>query len=517
MRHWLKFAALIAAPVLANAAGAPASSTATAPPTDLVARGQYLANAGDCIACHTAKGGKTLAGGLYMNTPFGPISTPNITPDKATGIGSWTDDQFYRVMHEGIGHQGEYLYPVMPFPWYTIVTRDDVMAIRAYLNTQPAVHKERLPNKFRFPYNIRESLLAWRKVFFKPETFTPDPKQSDEVNRGAYLVNGLAHCGECHNSRPVAGTSKWREALQGGVIDNWYAPNITSDIRDGIGAWSNTDIATFLKTGAAPGKGVALGPMAETVHSLSHLTDGDLLAIAAYLKTTPPKATDQDEKMQLFAGKDARGAGTYLNYCASCHGVDGNGLKGVIPALAGNGAVTAKGPENVINVVLGGLEAHERNAPMLAIGAGMTDEEVADVANYVRQTWNNAAPPTAMPGMVGNLRASTNTLMNGAPKSSCPAVAESALATALASNRAGLKTQLASVTEANMPQLTGQLVNKARTAAPGTSQAELVNGLTSGYCSVVRADKSLDWNQRALLLGHFAELAYMAASGHPVR
>ena len=501
---------------LATLAGAPAVFAAGDPSTDLVARGEYLAHAGDCIACHTAKGGKPLAGGLYMNTPFGAISTPNITPDKTTGIGAWTDAQFYRAVHDGIGHQGEYLYPVMPFPWYTIVTRDDVMAIRAWLATQPAVKQPRPPNKLRFPYSIRESLLGWRQVFFKPTPYQPDPAQSAEVNRGAYLVNGLAHCGECHNARPVAGTSKWKEALQGGVIDNWYAPNITSDVRDGIGGWSNTDIATFLKTGAAPGKGVALGPMAETVHSLSYLQDADLLAIAAYLKTTPPKA-DVDRKHALYAGQGARGGDTYLNFCASCHGVDGKGLTAVIPALDGSGAVTSKGPQNVINVVLGGLQAREKYAPMLAIGAGMTDEEVADVANYVRQNWGNAAPATAQPGMVAQLRASTDTVMTAAPRTACPAVGLPTLAQAIGADRSGLRSRLAGLTEANMPQQSVQIVASARAAAPAAGQADLVNGLTAAYCRIVRDDKTLEPNQKALQLGHFSEMAYMAASGHPVR
>ena len=492
-----------------------AGIAADADRSELVTRGAYLTNAGDCIACHTAKGGKPLAGGLYMNTPFGAISTPNITPDKATGIGAWTDEQFYRAMHDGIGHKGEYLYPVMPFPWYASVTREDVMAIRAYLNTQPAVSQARPPNKLSFPYSIRESLLAWRQVFFKPVTFTPDPNQSPEVNRGSYLVNGLAHCGECHNSRPVAGTSKWRESLQGGVVDNWYAPNITSDPRDGIGAWRNEEIATFLKTGAAPGKGIALGPMAETVHSLSHLTDADLLAIAAYLKATPAKADAPSQQHALYEGRGARGGDTYLSYCASCHGLDGKGLAGVIPSLSGNGAVRAKGPQNVIGAVLGGLPARERYAPMLAIGAGMSDQEVADVTNYVRQNWANAAPATAQAGMVAQLRAATDTPMNAASAASCPRVTTAPLAAALRDDRRGIRTQLASITEADMPARSGTLVTDARAVAPSATPADLVNGLTAAYCGVLQADASLDRNTRALRLGHFSELAYAAASGHP--
>ena len=506
------FAALV---VLAVAASS-AARAADVPKSDLVARGEYLAHAGDCIACHTAKGGQLLAGGLSVETPYGPISAPNITPDKATGIGAWTDEQFYRTMHDGLGRHGEYLYPVMPFPWYTIVTRDDVMAIRAYLNAQPAVHNVPPPSKLRFPYNVRASLLAWREVFFKPKDFKPDASQSAEVNRGSYLVNGLAHCGECHNARAVAGTSKYREGLQGGVVDGWYAPNITSDVHSGIGGWSNTDIATYLKTGTAPGKGVAAGPMAETVHSLGYLTDADLLAVAAYLKTTPPKA-DPDKHGDLFAGAGGRGSGAYLNYCASCHGLDGKGLAGAIPALAGNPSVTAKGPGNVIGVVLGGLRARQQYAPMLAIGAGMSDQEVADVTNYVRQNWANAAPGTAAPGMVAKQRASLDTLLNVAPKSSCTAVAMPAPDQKIDPDRYATPAQLAGITDANLPQRTEDLVQRARATAPKAAQAELVNGLTTAYCNVVRADKTLDWNQKALRLGHFSELVYSAASGQRIK
>jgi mono/diheme cytochrome c family protein len=493
----------------------PAGATGTAT-SDLVSRGGYLASAGDCVACHTAPDGKPLAGGLMMNTPFGAISTPNITPDKATGIGSWTDDQFYRVMHEGIGHRGEYLYPVMPFPWYTNVTRDDVMAIRAWLATQPAVSKPRTPNKLSFPFSVRESLLAWRTAFFKTGEFKPDPNQSDEVNRGAYLVNGLTHCGECHNARKVVGASKWEGALKGGVIDSWYAPNITSDVRDGIGAWSNSDIATYLKTGVSPDKGIALGPMAETVHSLSKLNDADLLAIAAYLKTTPATANGEDQKHALFSGPNARGGETYLNHCASCHGVDGKGLAGIIPALDGNGAVTAKGPQNIINVVLGGLEARDRYAPMPAVGSAMSDLEVADVTNYVRQNWGNAALATAQPDMVAALRKSTSTLMNVSPNQACPSIGDPAVASAFDSNRNGLRTQIGALTDANMPERVGPLLARVRTAAGGASQADLINGMSAAYCKALRADTTLDWNQKSVRLGNFSQLVYMAASGHPV-
>ena len=202
-----------------------------------------------------------MRGGLGMSTPFGTIFTPNITPDKATGIGNWTDDQFYRAVHQGIGHGGEYLYPVFPFPWFTKVTHDDVLAIKAYLFSLTPVNAPRKPLKFMFPFNIREALLTWRTAFFKPATFVPDKSKSDEVNRGAYLVEGLGHCGECHNHNNLLGASDWSGKLKGGQIDGWYAPNITSDGKEGVGQWSTDQIVAFLHDGAAPHGGIVLGPM----------------------------------------------------------------------------------------------------------------------------------------------------------------------------------------------------------------------------------------------------------------
>ncbi|MEO7875487.1 MAG: cytochrome c [Dokdonella sp.] len=494
---------------LASTCSALAAPTASA--SALIEKGRYLAQAGDCVACHTKKGGAPLAGGRALDTPFGPLISPNITPDKDTGIGNWSDDDFYRLMHEGIGKQGEYIYPVMPFPWYTIVTRDDALAIKAYLFSIPPVHSPRPENTLSFPFSIRSSLLAWRQAFFKPTDFQGDPQQSEQVNRGSYLVNGLAHCGECHNARPIAGTSRWREPLAGGTIQNWYAPNISSDMRSGIGAWSNGDLVSFLKTGTAPGKGVAVGPMAETVHSLSHLTDGDLAAIAAYLKTTPPVAetAQQSDPAQPFE----RGSRTYLDHCASCHGVDGEGLAGVVPALKDNGAVLAAGPQNVISVVLGGLQANGTLAPMPAIGSAMSDGDVADVTNYVRQAWSQKAPATATNAMAFDLRAQVDGLLNAAPRTGCPPVANAELVKALGT--ATYRTQLSAVTDAGMYQQTGQLVAQLRKSNRAVPDADLINGLTAAYCPIVRADPELDQNAKALKIGRFANYVYMAVAGGP--
>jgi mono/diheme cytochrome c family protein len=478
---------------------------------DLVARGKYLATAGDCAACHTGAGGAPFAGGLALDTPFGALSSPNITPDKATGIGTWTDEQFYRAMHDGKGQHGEFLYPAMPFPWYTNVTREDVLAIKAYLFSLPPVAKPSEKNHLLFPFDIRDSLAAWRAVVFVPGPKKPVPGQSPEVARGAYLVEGLGHCGECHDSRLLAGASKFQKPLQGGKIANWYAPNITSDVHDGIGAWSEDEIARYLKTGGAPGKGIAVGPMAETIKSTSQLTDSDLHAIAAYLKSTPAKESASGGNWG-GGGSTALGAQAYVGNCASCHGLDGRGLHGVIPSLAGNPVVLAAGPQNVVDVVLGGLLARHDGSPMLAIGAGMTDEEVAGVSNYVRQSWGNHSAAAASVDMVHGLRGKIDTPMNPAGVQSCAAMAPDAVARAVADPASGLAARIDAVSEANMAQEVPRIVTDVRTKAHGATSADIVNGLTAAYCHVVAGDPKLDREWRALQLGHFSETVYRQVS-----
>jgi mono/diheme cytochrome c family protein len=476
----------------------------------LIAKGKYLATAGDCVSCHTAPGGQPMAGGLGMDTPFGKIFTPNITPDRDTGIGKMTDAQFYRVMHEGIGGHGQYLYPAMPFPWYTKVTRDDVAAIKAYIFSVPPVHAPDKPNEMAFPFNIREGLLAWRTAFFTEGNFKPDPSKSDQLNRGAYLVQGLGHCGECHNGDNLMGASQAAGRLQGGVIDNWYAPNITGDTLEGVGAWSQADLATFLKTGAAPSSGnsggVALGPMMETIHnSLQYLTDEDIQAIAAYLKAVPGKATYQEQHVAA----SATGADLYLNFCASCHQQNGRGVAGQIPALAGNGAVKAREADNIIRVVLGGLPATKSYAPMPALGAGMSDAQIAAVANYIRTAWGNGAPANAEPGTVGKLRGETHTLMAVNGTKGCPtSTGLPEIDKTVAAPDSPVAAQMKQITDANLLETVDAIIPKVKAAAPHAPTADLVNSLIAAYCPILIADSNMTEPQRAARLGTFSEILY---------
>ena len=488
----------------ASAQAAPDQAT-----TDLVARGKYLADAGDCVACHSKPGGEPFAGGRYLPTPFGPLSTPNITPDNDTGIGKVTDDQFYRIFHAGISETGEHLYPAMPYPWYTKVTRDDVLAIKAYLFTIKPVHSERLPNKMSFPFNLRTGLIAWNEAFFREGTFAPDPAKSAEVNRGAYLVQGLGHCGACHNGRGVLGNGTVAQPLRGGPIQDWYAPNLTSDVHEGIGKYTDEQLVAYLKTGHAEGMGVAGGPMAETIHdSLSKLTDSDLHAMVAYLKSVPAEASYNATQRAAYTGPQPAGRETYLSYCASCHQPNGQGIKGSVASLVGDGAVLAGGPQDVIRVILGGIEAKDTYAPMPAIGTGMTDQEVADVTNYVRQAWDNKAPPNAGPGTVGDLRKSTVKALYGGTTSQCPNIDQPAIAAAVSDPKTGINDQLHAMTQANIQQTIEQILPKIKAAVPDARQADIVNSLTLAYCPVIRQQADIPEPQKVTQLNQFSEQVY---------
>ena len=254
---------------------------------DIVKRGEYLARAGDCIACHTAPEGRTFAGGRAMPTPFGTLYSSNITPDRETGIGKWTAEDFYIAMHRGRFPDGGLIYPAMPFASYTKVTRADSDAIFAYLKSIPPVNQKNREHDLRFPYNNRQLILGWRTLFFSEGEYKPDPSKSAEWNRGAYLVEGLGHCGMCHSPINALGGTSQSDAFKGGLIpmQNWYAPSLTSNREAGLGDWSLKDITDLLKTGVSA-RGVVYGPMAEVVHnSLQYLTDEDTKAMAVYLKS----------------------------------------------------------------------------------------------------------------------------------------------------------------------------------------------------------------------------------------
>jgi mono/diheme cytochrome c family protein len=361
-------------------------------------RGQYLVAAGDCIACHQREGGEPFAGGLGLNTPFGVIYTPNITPDRNTGIGAWTSDQFYRAMHDGKDAQGDDLYPAFPYPWFRRVSREDDDAIFAYLTTVPAVSYTPPKNDLPFPLNFRSLVGAWNMLYLDSHNFQSDPGQSAEWNRGAYLVTGLGHCGGCHTPKNFLGADKSKQELQGGNLDNWIAPDLTGNSRTGLGGWSVDDIAEFLATGRNA-HAAAGGDMADVIsHSTSHMSDADRRAIAVYLKSQP--ASPNVASSAPDAGAMHRGAEIYSDGCASCHLDDGIGQSRLFPPLGKDAMLQQPDPTGLEHLILGGTHvgvSASRPSPlgMPSFAWKLTDQEIADVSTFIRNSWGNQAAPVA--------------------------------------------------------------------------------------------------------------------------
>jgi mono/diheme cytochrome c family protein len=361
-----------------------------------IEHGRYLAVAGDCAGCHTKPGGQDFAGGLPVETPFGNVVASNITPDRDTGVGSWSDDDFIRALTEGIRRDGEHLFPAMPYPYYTKVSRDDLLAIRAFLETVPAAQNEIKADQLPFPLSLRGNMAAWNKINFSPGAFRPVVGKSDEWNRGDYLVEGLMHCSACHTPKNIVGGDKNDERLQGYALQGWFAPDITTEPRRGIGSWSADDLVTYLKTGHNR-FAAATGPMADEVaHSSSKMTDADLHAVATYLKDQP--APDEKSPQPVAAANPAvkMGAAIYADECSACHTPRGAGVANLFPALAGSPAVQSTDPTSAIRVVLAGTQSVATdNAPtapsMPAFAWLLDDNQVAAVLTYVRNSWGNAA------------------------------------------------------------------------------------------------------------------------------
>jgi mono/diheme cytochrome c family protein len=393
MRNLLKIAFAVA---LVFPAG---QALAATDPQDFpqIERGHYLAILGDCTACHTASGGRDFAGGRAIETPFGNIVSPNITPDPDTGIAHMTDDEFVNALTKGTSTGGVHLYPAMPYTYMTKVTREDALAIRAYLNTVPPVRNPVVSNRLPFPLNIRALMIAWNALFFKPGQFQPVAGKSAEWNRGAYLAEGLAHCGMCHTPKNFMGGDRTSHALQGYSLQGWFAPNITNDAYRGLGNWSVDDIALYLKTGHNR-VSAASGPMAEEVMQSSALmTDADLHAIAVYLKDQ--LGQNDDNAAPISAGDPAMkvGAAIFGDECSACHTPNGKGIPSLFPMLNGSPAIQSREATSIIGVILhgarsAGTEGEPTSPAMPAFDRFLTDDQVAAVATYIRNAWGNAAP-----------------------------------------------------------------------------------------------------------------------------
>ncbi len=375
--------------------------------TPQVERGKYLAQAGDCIACHTIPGTRIFSGNRPMPTPFGTLYSPNITPDRETGIGKWNADEFYKMMHTGRGRDGSLLYPAMPFASYTKVTRPDSDAIFAYLKSVPPVRQANKPHELKFPFNNRSLLIGWRTLYFKEGEYQPDKTRSPDWNRGAYLVQGLGHCAMCHTPINALGGSSEAVAFEGGLIpmQNWYAPSLTSNREAGLGDWHTQDIKDLLQTGVS-NRGAVYGPMAEvTYNSLQYLTEDDVRAMAVYLKSLPENDSSvadpgnaplTADSTQMFS----EGKRIYDAQCATCHAADGRGKLPHYPPLANNQSIEMKSAVNPIRMVLnGGYPPGTSKNPMPygmpPFAQSLSDAEVASVVTYIRTAWGNRGAPVS--------------------------------------------------------------------------------------------------------------------------
>jgi mono/diheme cytochrome c family protein len=361
---------------------------------DPIVRGAYLARAGDCIACHTAQGGKPFAGGLGLNTPFGVIVSSNITPDRQYGIGDWTDAQFLRAVKEGVAPHGKLLYPAMPYNLYARVTDRDLLDILAYLKTIPAVAETPPKNRLPFPFNIRQMMFGWNLLFFNPSPFKPDPARSVEWNRGAYLVDGLGHCSACHSGKNFLGGDI--NYLQGYDLEGWHAPEITGNRYLGLGNWSADDIVAYLHTGGNRFS-VAAGSMGEAVtDSTQYMTVADLHAVATYLKSLPGSGRSAPAPLPASDQTMALGHALYQTNCAACHNANGAGVDAMVPSLANSPGVQAPGANNVIRTILVGgrgapTASNPTSAQMPTFAWKLSDADIAAIATYVRNSWGNAA------------------------------------------------------------------------------------------------------------------------------
>ncbi len=403
-RQSIKYSCLMVA-LLAGSFAA-AANAATTEGQQGVLDGKYISTAADCVACHTVKGSAPYAGGYAIDSPMGVIWSTNITPSKQFGIGNYTEAEFARAVREGVARDGHHLYPAMPYTSYGKMTDQDIASLYKYFMTEVApVDTPNKETKLPFPFSIRSSMAVWNMIYGDTKPFVPAGDKSQEINRGNYLVNSLAHCAECHTPRTFLMGQDSAKPLAGSPLGPWYAPNITSDKTAGIGSWSDLELITYLRTGHVAGKAQAAGPMAEAVeHSLQYLTNSDLKSIVVYLKHTQPIGGSDKQARDTF-GAPAQsetalrgnavlnadpGWKVYTATCAACHGAKGEGTS-VYPSLFHNTATGAAYPDNLVSTIVYGVhrtnDGHDIEMPGFGPKASyterLTDQQIADVSNYV--------------------------------------------------------------------------------------------------------------------------------------
>lgn len=417
---WLAAPAANPAPTAATPATPSASSAAQ---VGLIERGQYLARAGNCVACHTARGGASMAGSRRIDTPFGSVFSSNLTPDMATGLGSWTTDDFWQALHHGRSKGGRLLTPAFPYNHTSVITRSDSDALLAWLKSLPPVAQAQPAHTLTWPLGTQAALAVWRSLYFKPTPFKPDPAHTAEWNRGAYLVHGLGHCAACHSTRNRLGASGPVDDLSGGLIPviNWYAPDLTRDAESGLASTPLAKIVQLLRTGHAP-QAQTSGPMAEVVQqSTQHMSPDDLQAMAVYLKSrnspaAPPLPATPPSPIATISPRVAeQGLKIYDRHCAQCHGEQGRGATtaaGLVayPALAGNRAVLLRDPTNLVQMVLYGgygpdSAGHPQPFGMPPAVLDLDDRDISAVLTHLRTQWGNQASEVT-PLQVNRIRAS---------------------------------------------------------------------------------------------------------------
>ncbi|MFL6792013.1 MAG: c-type cytochrome [Bradyrhizobium sp.] len=362
---------------------------------ETIARGKALTIAGDCASCHTTDPARPFAGGKRIDTPFGAIYSPNLTPDRDTGLGSWSDEEFYRALRYGVARDGSRYYPAFPYPNFTKLIRDDILAIRAYLATLTPVHSTPTPPDLRWPLNYRVLMHGWNWLFFEPGILQPDQQKGTEWNRGRYLVEGLAHCGACHTPKNILGADRRTQAFGGGQVAGMFAPRLDAAERSGLKSWSVDDIIEYLQSGRN-GRSHAGELMSEVVlNSTSKMSDADVGAIAVYLKTlpadTPEPVVTAPPRAQMASGEKI-----YRGSCVSCHEVDGSGAPRIYPPLPGNANLQSADPTSTLRIILDGAQSittpRAPNKGSMPAYPKLSDQDIADVATYMRNSWGNAAP-----------------------------------------------------------------------------------------------------------------------------
>jgi mono/diheme cytochrome c family protein len=435
-----------------------------------------------CRACHDSPDGAAWTGGFALTTPFGKLLSANITQDKATGIGTWSSADFEAALRDGKRKDGSLLYPAMPYTHYTSMTDGDIADLWAFMKTIKPVSKTVKVNRLPFPFSVRSSLLAWNALYFDKKPFEPDPQRGQQWNRGAYIVEALAHCGSCHTPRdPLGGPIKSRR-FKGASIENWYAPDISNGIGSLIRDWSVERLASFLK-GNDGRNHVAVGSMAKVVDDFGQMTDEDVQAVAVYLKSfgemTP--SGGQSSASNGASPQDTETATLlFKQYCAACHQEDGKGVPGIAASLVGAGGVIAAEPDNVTSVLLEGIAPNDKYGVMPSFRHSLNDAEIAAITNYVRTSWGNNAPANATPWAVAAKRSQTSTSPEVMTASTCVNVAQAAISQQTRDELA----HLASKPELDREALKQVLADYAGTH-PNADPTSILAALGGTYCLAV--------------------------------